>query len=171
MKSLVKPLFLTFHKFATGPGLAASRHLHTKPALSPAKQRKFETKRKQAAIKRLALCCESGYVIEMWLSRTRLFRWPFASIYQYDLIQQTCVLSTGILNFLGFVRITPTSHTVIKSEDYVQSDDVVATGSKRKQTNSSGKSVKKRKLSYQPDALDQTWIHPESYDVTRKYDV
>ena len=41
-------------------------------------------------------------------------------------------------------------------------------GRKRKLAASSSSKSKKRKLDWQPNPLDQTWIHPESYEIAEK---
>ena len=46
---------------------------------------------------------------------------------------------------------------------------IVTTGKKRKAATSSGRGGKKAKLSATVNPLDQTCIHPESYEITERF--
>ena len=45
----------------------------------------------------------------------------------------------------------------------------MTTGRKRKKPTAKTGKTKKRKESFEPDILDTTWIHPESYQAAEKY--
>jgi len=71
----------------------------------------------------------------------------------------------------GFVRISPSisCKTNSISEECSSEPRLVGSGRKRRVYGENSKSSKKRKISDElPDFLDQTWIHPESYEVTRR---
>ena len=73
----------------------------------------------------------------------------------------------------GFVRIAPSSSPSFQTNDdaptSLKLEDDVLDSRKRKRAPVKTTKSKKAKLTEQIfDYLDQTWIHPESYDVTRK---
>ena len=62
------------------------------------------------------------------------------------------------------MRITQSSLSV---ENKIE--DVILPNKKRKlATKSSSKAKKQKVIAQTPECLDQTWIHPESYEVTKR---
>ena len=83
--------------------------------------------------------------------------------------QLLTVAGIGLKTFqqcAGFLRINHSQHSVKSSEKSQIEEVPIKLGSKRKATKSYNQNAKKIKKDWQMNPLDQTWIHPESYEKT-----
>ena len=81
-----------------------------------------------------------------------------STFYEYTFINN-CVLQ-NIPDIYDFHR---------SSEACKDEPEEITTGRKRKKPAAKTGKTKKRKESFEPDILDTTWIHPESYQAAEKH--
>lgn len=68
----------------------------------------------------------------------------------------------------GFIRVNSKCTSTESSEACKDEPEEMTTGRKRKKPTAKTGKTKKRKESFEPDILDTTWIHPESYQAAEK---
>ncbi|XP_062589033.1 S1 RNA-binding domain-containing protein 1-like [Saccostrea cucullata] len=83
--------------------------------------------------------------------------------------QSTYVVDVESMNHSDVSSIPPMSQNGSEDPILISDEEETSKGKKRKATNAKVPSkVKKRRTSWDLEPLDQTWIHPESYDAAQK---